>query len=282
MGFYPQDINDLIKVMVLINFDKSGESFREQLHRKLNKFLGREPLQRVSHIDFNETLDEMVLEGLANVDGDRIRLSERGRSLSREFKSLLFKQEPILEITAGITEGSIAGLIVIVSAYAAGMGRAAVLYAAVLTITAVALTGISSLLLGGKTEDLADLITLRRLMEHDLKQIDDREERERSLLLIKNLFDVLRSEITKSNIFSAMFYVLTCVISGLIPISLDILLPQPFGLISSLTLVSALIGIFLLRYRSKKTQTHWKFLVVETFGLILASVIISLLLGSGI
>jgi VIT1/CCC1 family predicted Fe2+/Mn2+ transporter len=282
VGFYPQDINDLIKVIVLINFDKSGESFRGQLHKKLNKFLGREPLQRVSHNDFNETIDEMVLEGLASVNGDRVSLSERGRSLSREFKSLLFKQEPILEITAGITEGSIAGLIVIVSAYAAGMGRAAVLYAAVLTITAVALTGITSLLLGGKTEDLADLITLRRLMESDLKQIGDKEERERSLVLIKNLFNVLRTEITKSNIYSAFFYVATCIASGLLPIGMDILLPQPFGAIASLTFVSTVIGVFLLRYRSRKTQTHWRFLIVETFGLILAAVIVSLLLGSGI
>lgn len=282
MTFQPQDINDLIKVIVLINFDKSGESLREQLHRRLNKFLGREPLQRVSHNDFNETIDEMVLEGLASVNGDRISLSERGKSLSREFKSLLFKREPILEITAGITEGSIAGLIVIVSAYAANMGRAAVLYAAVLTITAVALTGITSLLLGGKTEDLADLITLRRLMEHDLRQIDDKDERTRSLLLIKDLFNVLRNEITKSNISSTLFYMVMCISSGLLPIGLDIFLPQPFGLAVSLTFVSAVVGVFLLRYRSKKTQTHWKFLIVETFGLIIAAVIISLMLGSGI
>ena len=282
MAFYPQDINDLIKVIVLINFDKSGESLREQLHKRLNKFLGREPLQRVSHNDFNETIDEMVLEGLANVDGDRIRLSERGRSLSREFKSLLFKQEPILEITAGITEGSIAGLIVIVSAYAANMGRAAVLYAAVLTITAVALTGITSLLLGGKTEDLADLINLRRLMEHDLKQIGDKEERERSLMLIKNLFEVLRTEITKSNLSSTLVYIVTCISSGLLPIGLDLVLPQPYGIIISLAFVSTVVGFFLLRYRSRKTQTHWKFLIVETFGLIIASVIVSLLLGAGI
>jgi hypothetical protein len=280
--FQPQDINDLIKVIVLINFDKSGESLREQLHRRLNKFLGREPLQRVSHNDFNETIDKMVLEGLASINGDRIALSERGKFLSSEFKSLLFKREPILEITAGITEGSIAGLIVIVSAYAANMGRAAVLYAAVLTITAVALTGITSLLLGGKTEDLADLITLRRLMEHDLRQIDDKDERTRSLLLIKDLFNVLRNEITKSNVSSTLFYMVMCISSGLLPIGLDIFLPQPFGLAVSLTFVSAVVGVFLLRYRSKKTQTHWKFLIVETFGLIIAAVIISLMLGSGI
>lgn len=279
MPFRPRDINDLIKVIVLINFDKSGESYREQLHKRLNKFLGREPLQQVSHNDFNETLDEMVREGLAKTDGDRVSLSQRGRVLSSEFKSLLFKQEPIMEITAGISDGSIAGLIVIVSAYVANLGRAAALYAAALTITAVALTGITSLLLGGKTEDLADLITLRRLMEHDFYSISDKDERERSFMLMKDLFEVLKSEINKSNLVSALIFVVTCIISGLIPVGLDLLLPQPIGIIVSLTIVLAVVGIFLVRYRSRKTQIGWKFLVLETFGLIIASVIVSLLLG---
>jgi VIT1/CCC1 family predicted Fe2+/Mn2+ transporter len=280
--FHPQDINDLIKIIVLINFDKSGESYKEQLRKRLNKFLGREPLQHVSHKDFYETLDEMVGEGMAKVDGDRIRLSERGKILSQEFKSLLFKQEPILEITAGISDGSIAGLIVIVSAYVANLGRAAALYAAALTLTAVALTGITSLLLGGKTEDLADLITLRRLMEHNLYNIGDEEERERSFLLMENLFEVLKSEISKSNLVSALIFVVTCIFSGIIPVGLDLILPQPLGIAVSLTIVLSVVGIFLVRYRSKKTQINWKFLILETFGLIIASVIVSLLLGAKI
>jgi VIT1/CCC1 family predicted Fe2+/Mn2+ transporter len=281
VAFHPQDINDLIKVIVLINFDKSGESLRGQLHRRLNKFLGREPLQRVSHNDFSETIDEMMQEGLASMDGERIRLSERGKVLSKEFKSLLFKQEPILEITAGLSDGSIAGLIVIVSAYVANLGRAATLYAAALTITAVALTGITSLLLGGKTEDLADLVTLRRLMEHDLYRINDKDERERSFLLMQDLFHVLGSEINKSNLTSALIFMATCIVSGLIPVGLDLILPQPLGIIVSLTIVLAVVGIFLVRYRSKKTGIHWKFLILETFGLIISSVLVSLLLGSG-
>lgn len=281
MTFRPHDINDLIKVIVLINFDKSGENLREQLHRRLNRFLGREPLQQVSHSDFNETIDDMVREGLASMDGERIKLSDRGKVLSKEFKSLLFKQEPILEITAGLSDGSIAGLIVIVSAYVAGLGRAAALYAAALTITAVALTGITSLLLGGKTEDLADLLTLRRLMEHDLYSINDKEERERSFLLMQDLFHVLKSEISKSNLTSAFIFVVTCILSGLIPVGLDLALPQPLGIVASLTIVLAVVGVFLVRYRSKKTGIHWKFLILETFGLIISSVLVSLLLGSG-
>jgi VIT1/CCC1 family predicted Fe2+/Mn2+ transporter len=281
VAFHPQDINDLIKVIVLINFDKSGESLRGQLHRRLNKFLGREPLQQVSHYDFNDTIDEMVREGLASMDGERVRLSERGKVLSKEFKSLLFKQEPILEITAGLSDGSIAGLIVVVSAYVASLGRAATLYAAALTITAVALTGITSLLLGGKTEDLADLLTLRRLMEHDLYNINDKEERERSFLLMQDLFHVLKSEINKSNSASALIFIVTCILSGLTPVGLDLVLPQPLGIVASLTIVLTVVGLFLVRYRSKKTGIHWKFLILETFGLIISSVIVSLLLGSG-
>lgn len=279
MVFHPQDINDLIKIIVLINFDKSGEGQKEHLQRRLNKFLGREPLQRVSHKDFYETLDEMVEEGMAKVEGDSVILTERGRVLSREFKSLLFKQEPILEITAGISDGSIAGLIVIISAYVANLGRAAAIYAAALTITAVALTGITSLLLGGKTEDLADLITLRRLMEHNLYSIPDDEEREKSFMLMENLFEVLRSEINKSNLMAAMIFIVTCIASGLLPVGLDLLLPQPLGIIASLTIVLAVVGVFLVRYRSRKTQMNWKFLILETFGLIMAAVIVSLLLG---
>jgi hypothetical protein len=59
-------------------------------------------------------------------------------------------------------------------------------------------------LLGGTTEDLADMITLQNLMNYSLSDIPNKEERSKSLLLIKQLFSLLNKEIGRTNVFSAV------------------------------------------------------------------------------
>jgi len=47
----------------------------------------------------------------------------------------------------------------------------------------------------------------------------------------------------------------------------------------SLTIVGTIVGVFLVRYRSKKTRVNWKITMFETVAIVTIAVIASLLLG---
>jgi hypothetical protein len=209
--------------------------------------------------------------------------------LGKEWESLLLKKEPILEIVAGLVDGSITGLVVILSAFIATSTAKTifadpriVIFAASLTLTAVAITNFSSFLLGGITEDLADMMTLQTLMNYSLSDIPDKKERDKSLLLVKRLFTLLGKEIHRSNLYAAIICGTTTFLAGSIPIVTYIALSsaRPLNIILSLTLVAAIVGVFLVRYRSKKTRVHWKVTLYETLAIVAIATIASLLLGA--
>jgi len=277
LAFRLSELHDILRVILLINFGRSCVCEKEKLAGRIQKFLGCYPC--VEKSDLDESINELVGEGLLTLEGDKVLLTEKGAKLRKEFKSLLFKEEPIIEVVAGLTDGSITSLIVITSAIFAGLGTPATLFAAFLTLAAVSVTNFSSFILGGKTEDIADLINLRTLMEYGLHTIPDKEERDTSLMLIKNLFLVLSRAIGRSNLISATICGLTTFLSGSIPIMFYLVLPPPFNIIISLSFVGVVVGIFLTRYRSRKTKVHWRFTLLETLGLIIVAVIISLLIG---
>jgi hypothetical protein len=77
-------------------------------------------------------------------------------------------------------------------------------FAAFLTLSSIAITDFSSFLLGGITEDLADMITLQSLMNYSLSDIPDRLEREKPLMLVGHLFAVLHKDMNRSNLFAAL------------------------------------------------------------------------------
>jgi VIT1/CCC1 family predicted Fe2+/Mn2+ transporter len=233
----------------------------------------------VDPADVNCSINELEAEGLVNIQGEKIRMTERGNTLSKELKSLLFKREPILEIVAGLTDGSITSLIVILSAFLGGLGVSLTIFAASLTLAAVALTGFSSLILGGKTEDIADLMSLRTLMEYGFHGISDKNERDKSLTLIGDLFKVLNKQIGRANLYSATLCAVTAIVSGIVPIALYVLLSPPLNIIISVAFIGVIVILFLVRYRTKKTNVHWKVTLIETLGIIVVSVIASLLIG---
>jgi hypothetical protein len=78
------------------------------------------------------------------------------------------------------------------------------LFAAFLTLTSVSMTNFSSFLLGGITEDLADMMSLQTLMNYSLSDIPDKIEREKSLRLVKDLLTLFHKEISRSNIVAAV------------------------------------------------------------------------------
>lgn len=160
-----------------------------------------------------------------------------------------------MEFVAGLTDGSITGLVIIISAFLAGLTTRLALFATFLTLASVAITNFSSFLLGGKTEDMADLMTLKTLMDHSLSDIPDREERDKSLRLVTRLFTILRKEISRSNLVSAVICATTTFLAGSIPTIAYLTLPEPFDLILSLAIVCVTVGVFLVHYRSKKNKS---------------------------
>lgn len=153
--------------------------------------------------DLDRTLKEMASEGLVLPQDGTVQLTERGIRLGEEWRKLLLKKDPVIEVVAGLADGSVTGLVVVLSAFVAGLATSAATFAAFLTLTSVAITNFSSFMLGGITEDLADLVNLRALMDYSVSDIPDKMERDKSLVLLKHLFTVLRKEIGRSNLQAA-------------------------------------------------------------------------------
>ncbi len=284
MGFEIQDLPDVIRIVVLLNLRKGAAMHKIVLKRKIDKVCTS--LACVDMMELQKTLKEMAAEGLLIDTGDTVQLSEQGQKLSKEWQSLLLKKEPILEVVAGLVDGSITGLVVILSAFISIFTGSiiftsvkALIFTAFLTLTAVAITNFSSFFLGGITEDLADIMTLRTLMNYGLSDNPDKKERDKSLLLVEKLFLVLGKEIRSSNLYAAIICAATTFLAGSIPIATYVILPSPINIIVALTIVAVIAGIFLVRYRSRKTRVHWKVTLLETLSIVAIATIASLLLN---
>lgn len=242
-------------------------------------------------IEMNElekALKEMSIEGLIVEKDESLQLTAQGQKLGKEWESLLLKKEPIMEVVAGLVDGSITSLVVILSAFIATLTSNAtflgnpktVVFAAFLTLSAVAITNFSSFLLGGITEDLADIMTLQNLMNYSLSDIPDKKERDKSLMLVQKLFTLLSKQIHRSNLYAAVICGTTTFLAGIIPIASYLVLPPIYNVVVSLILVGIISGVFLARYRSKKTRVNWKITLIETFAIVVIATVASLLLGA--
>jgi VIT1/CCC1 family predicted Fe2+/Mn2+ transporter len=153
------------------------------------------------------------------------------------------------------------------------------LFAAFLTLSAVSIANFSSFLLGGITEDLADMISLQTLMNYSLSDIPDKAEREKSLKLVKDLFTLLHKEISRSNLVAAVVCGTTTFLAGILPIITYFALRKPLNIAASLGIVGAVVGVFLVRYRSRRSKVHWKITLLETVVIVVIAVVASLLVG---
>jgi VIT1/CCC1 family predicted Fe2+/Mn2+ transporter len=278
LGFEIQELPDIIRVVVLLNLNKGQTLNKSLLKTQIDKVCMGYACVDMS--DVNKTLEDMASDGLINYDNDSVRLTEQGIKLGKEWQSLLLKKEPILETVAGLVDGSITSLVIIVSAFAARLSARAAAFAALLTLTAVAITNFSSFLLGGITEDLADMLTLQTLMNYSLSDITDHEQRNKSLMLVKQLFTVLHKEISRSNIIAALICGSTTFVAGVIPTLAYLTLPKPFNIILSLGIVVTVVGVFLVRYRSRRTKVHWKVTLFQTAAIVIIATVASLIIGS--
>ena len=252
---------------------------RVALKKRIDKVCASYSCLEMSELD--KALKEMASEGLIVEHNGTVQLTAQGLKLGKEWESLLLKKEPILEVVAGLVDGSITGIVVILSALVASFTAQLQLsiFAAFLTLSAVSITNFSSFLLGGITEDLADILTLQNLMNYSLSDNPNKKERDKSLIMIKKLFTLLNKEIHRSNVVAAVICGTTTFIAGCIPIATYILLPSPLDIILSLSLVAIIVGIFLVRYRSKKTRVNWKISLYETIAIVGLATIASLVLG---
>jgi DNA-binding PadR family transcriptional regulator len=279
VGLGIEELPDVIRVIVLLNLNKGRRIHKSALKRLIDRVCVSFACVEMNELE--KALEIMASEGLITEQDDTVQLTEKGRKLGKEWESLLLKKEPILEIVAGLVDGSITGIVVILSASIASavLTRNAAIFAAFLTLTAVAITNFSSFLLGGITEDLADIMTLQNLMNYSLNDIPDKSERDKSLLLVNRLFKVLDKEIHRSNLYAALICSTTTYLAGIIPIAIYIVLSPPLNIIVSLMVVAAIVVVFLVRYRSKKTRVHWKITLYETLAIVAIATIASLLLG---
>jgi len=262
-----------------LNLSKGKRVSKSTLMRRIDRVCASYTCIEMNELE--KALKEMASEGLIAENNNTVKLTAQGKRMGKEWESLLLKKEPIMEIVAGLVDGSITGLVVIISAVIAALQPNVAIFAALLTLSAVAITNFSSFLLGGITEDLADIITLQNLMNFSLSDIPDKKERDKSLLLVKKLFVLLDREIHRSNIYAAIICGTTTFLAGSIPISTYLFLAAfyPFNIILSLAVVAAVVGIFLVRYRSKKTRVSWKITLIETMTIIIVATIASLILG---
>lgn len=277
MSFEIQNLDDLLRTLILVELDKRTVS-KSRLRHRIESICDRDPC--IDWRAFEENLKKMVEEGLIIDYGDSIRLTSKGAKISSEWKRLLYKDEPILEVVVGIADGSITSLLVIISSIIAGLTSKVAFIASLVSLVVVSLTNFSSFLLGGVTEDLADLATLQNLVTYSLSDISDANERERALLLTKGIFNLLRVKRSRSSIVASLICGATTFISGMAPLAIFLSLPYPIDILLSLPVVGVMIGLFLVYYRSRKTMMPWKIILFQTLVVIAVTVAVSLLLGA--
>lgn len=277
MSLELQDLEDLLRTLILVESGKRAISKSRLKHRIESICDGN---FCVDGADFDATLRSMVKEGLIIDHGNAIKLTEKGAKISSEWKSFLYKDEPILEVVVGIADGSITSLIVIISSLIAGLTSKVAFIASLLSLAVVALTNFSSFLLGGVTEDLADLATLQNIITYSLSDISDVNERERALLLTRGIFNLLRAKRSRSSMMASLVCGAVTFLSGMTPLAIFLLFPYPIDLILSLPIVGTMIGFFLVYYRSRKTRMPWKMILFQTVVVIIVAVAVSLLLGA--
>jgi VIT1/CCC1 family predicted Fe2+/Mn2+ transporter len=99
------------------------------------------------------------------------------------------------------------------------------------------------------------------------------------LLLVQKLFTLLGKQIHRSNLYGALISGTTTFFAGIIPIATYLVLPAYYNIAVSLIEVSVISGVFLARYRSRKTRVNWKVTLAETVAIVIIATVVSLLLG---
>lgn len=272
-----QELPDIIRLIILLSLKRGEHLTKDQLIQRIDKYLARNTA--IEPADLEEALTEMASENVVVLTNEVFTLTNEGIRLSKHWKNLLTKREHILEFIAGLADGTITGLVIVLSALLVSLPSRTMIWTALLGLSAVSITNFSSFMLGSKTEDIADALSLRALMEYSVNDILDKRERTKSLRLVKDLFSILRRRRTRTNLRAALTCSITTFFVGILPVAFFSTLPAPFNVFFSFGVIVAMLGI-LIRYRSEKSKVHWKTTLGETLIIIAIAVIASLILGS--
>jgi len=115
VSFEIQELPDVIRVIVLLNLRKGAKVKRSTLKARIDRVCASYACIELNEMD--KALKEMQTEGLITQTDDLVQLTPQGQRLSKEWESLLLKKEPIMEVVAGLVDGSITSLVVILSAF---------------------------------------------------------------------------------------------------------------------------------------------------------------------
>ncbi|MEM3724573.1 MAG: hypothetical protein QW209_03485, partial [Nitrososphaerota archaeon] len=102
MSFEIQELPDVIKVFILLNLKRKTSTHKSLLKKRIDEICANDVCVEASDLD--KALKEMVSEGLIIEDGDYIRPTPQGLKLGKEWRNLLLKREPILEVVAGLVD----------------------------------------------------------------------------------------------------------------------------------------------------------------------------------
>jgi len=277
LSFEVQELPDIIRLIILLSIKRGEHLTKYQLIHRIDQYLAHNTAIELTELE--KALNEMASEKVVVFTNGTFTLTDEGIRLSKHWKNLLTKREPILEFIAGLADGAITSLVIVLSALLVSLSSGAILWIALLGLSAVSITNFSSFMLGSKTEDIADALSFRALMEYSVNDISDKGERTKSLRLVKDLFSILRRRRTRTNLRGALTCSITTFIVGILPIAFFSTLPAPFNVFLSFSVIGTMLGI-LVRYRSKKSKVHWKTTLIETLIIITIAVIASLILGS--
>ena len=97
-----------------------------------------------------------------------------------------------------------------------------------------------------------------------------------TILLIST---VLHKEISRSSILASVICGTTTFLAGILSIITYFALQEPLDIVASLGIVGAIVGVFLVRYRSRRSKVHWKITLLETVVIVTITVVVSLLVS---
>lgn len=105
VSFEIQELLDVIRVIVLLNLSKGAKIKKSLLKARIDHVCVGYACVEISELD--RALKEMSTEGLIVEKDNMVQLTLQGQKLGKEWESLLLKKEPIMEVVAGLVDGSI-------------------------------------------------------------------------------------------------------------------------------------------------------------------------------
>lgn len=276
MSFEIRELADLIELTILLSIYKKGLYSKEALETKVEKYLQKS--FDITASDLGEALHDMKARGLIEKVDEKYRLTDLGLRIGEEWKDLLTERRPTFEITVGMLEGIAGSLLLILTTFLLGMARTLSFITIFLGIISLSITNVSSTIVGGKTEDIEDALSLKNLIQYSVNNVPDKKERKRSQQYISSLFNVLRSEISQHTTFKALIAGGATLMAGLAPLVPFMLLPNSMGLIFAFIIIGFLISI-LVYFRSTVMKIHWTTILRETILVIALVIIVSLVVS---